>query len=179
MTFSGKKNLKLNTERIKVVVTDVDGVLTDGKILHLNGKLYRFFNAKDGLGFRLLKLAGIKTVVISGKTSAESKKRFQKLETDGYFEGIKNKVEILEKFITGNGIKWDETCYIGDDLPDIPVMKKVGLPAAPFDAASEVYKVAQYICKSKGGEGAFREVSEVILRGKGLWEKTLQRFLSS
>jgi 3-deoxy-D-manno-octulosonate 8-phosphate phosphatase (KDO 8-P phosphatase) len=178
MTYSGKKNLKLNTEKIKVVVTDVDGVLTNGKIFYFNGQLYRFFNIKDGPAFCLLKLAGIKTVVLSGKGSAESKRRFEELKVEHYFENVKDKTSVLKRFNSENSIQWDEICYIGDDLQDIPLMKKVGFAVAPFDAVPEVKGVSSYICKKSGGEGVFRETTEIILKGRGLWEEILQKFLS-
>lgn len=178
MTCSGRKNLKLNTEKIRVVVTDIDGVLTDGKLFYFDGKLYRFFNIKDGPAFCLLKLAGIKTAVISGKGSQESRRRFKKLGADLYFENVKNKLDVMEKHIIGKHVKWDEVCYLGDDLPDLPVMNKAGLSMAPFDAVPEVKSAAVHVCKKKGGEGVFREAVEIILRGKGLWEETLKRYLS-
>ncbi|MDD3725577.1 MAG: HAD hydrolase family protein [Candidatus Ratteibacteria bacterium] len=169
----------MNTNRIKVVVTDIDGVLTDGKILYFNGKIYRAFNIKDGTGFGLLKIAGIKTVVISAKRAEESKQRFSELMVDHYFEGVADKLSVIEKFITSSNINWNEVCYIGDDIQDIQVMRKAGLSFAPSDACKEVRALADYVCKKKGGEGAFREVVEVILKEMGIWKDILQKFLVS
>jgi len=168
----------LNIEKIRIVVTDVDGVLTDGKVFFLNGQLHRLFNIKDGAAFCLLKLAGIKTAVISGKKSEDSRKRFRELGADFYFENVKNKLGVMEKHIIGKGIEWNESCYIGDDLPDLPVMKKVGFAVAPRDAAPEIKKAASYVCRTKGGEGAFRETAEIILRGKKQWSETMEKYLS-
>ncbi len=178
MIYSGRKSLKLNTKKIKVVAVDIDGVLTDGKMFYFSGQPYRSFNVKDGPCFFLLRLAGIKTIVISGKGSEESKRRFDEFGVDGYFENIKDKTAVLEKFIIENDIRWDEVCYVGDDLQDIPVMKKVGLSAAPSDAVPEVKSIVAYVCKRNGGDGILREITEIILKGKGLWEKILERYLS-
>ncbi|MCM8776811.1 MAG: HAD hydrolase family protein [Candidatus Omnitrophica bacterium] len=180
MTYLERKSSKLNTEKIKVVATDIDGVLTDGKIFYFNGKIYRNFNIKDGTAFKLLSIAGIKTVVISAKKSEETKKRFSELKVDCYIEGTENKLSVIERFIIRKkGIKWNEICYIGDDLQDIPVMRKAGLSFAPSNACPEVKDIADYICKKNGGEGAFRETVEVILKGKGIWEGILKKFLAS
>ena len=169
----------MNTEKIKVVVTDIDGVLTSGKVLYLKGGLYRTFNIKDGTAFKLLSISGIKTAVISAKKSEETRKRFLELEVNYYIEGVENKLSAMEKFIISKGIKWSEICYIGDDLQDIPVMKKVGLSVAPCDACKEVKEIADYICKKNGGDGAFRETVEVILKGKRIWEEVIKKFLAS
>jgi 3-deoxy-D-manno-octulosonate 8-phosphate phosphatase (KDO 8-P phosphatase) len=156
----------------------VDGVMTDGKIFYFDGKLYRFFNIKDGPAFRMLKLAGVKTAVISGKRSQESRKRFGELGADMYFENVKNKVAVIEKHIINSGIEWKEACYLGDDLPDLPAIKKAGLSMAPSDAAPEVKDAAVRVSKKKGGEGVFREAAEIILKGKGIWEEILEKYLS-
>jgi len=169
----------LNTKKIKVVATDVDGVLTDGKVFYFKGKLYRSFNIKDGVAFLLLKLAGIQTVIISAKRSEETKQRFSELMVDCYLEGIKNKLSAMEKFMLNKKVKWDEICYIGDDLQDIPLMKKAGLSAAPYDGCKEVKKIADYVCKQRGGDGVFREVAVMILKGKGVWKNTLKSYLDS
>ncbi|MCM8821122.1 MAG: HAD hydrolase family protein [Candidatus Omnitrophica bacterium] len=169
----------MNTKKIKVVATDIDGVLTDGKIFYFNGKIYRNFNINDGTAFKLLSIAGIKTVVISAKKSEETKKRFSELKVNCYIEGAENKLSAIEKFISRKDIKWSEICYIGDDLQDIPAMRKAGLSVAPSNACPEVKDIADYICKKNGGEGAFREIVEIILKEKGIWEGILKKFLAS
>jgi len=179
MTCLERKSSKLNTEKIKVVATDIDGVLTNGSVFYLKGRIYRAFNIKDGTAFKLLSMAGIKTVVISAKKSEETKERFSELKVDYYIEGVENKRKAMEKIITSKGIKWSEICYIGDDLQDIPVMTKAGLSVAPFDACKEVKEIADYVCKKGGGDGAFREIVEVILKGKRIWEPVLKKFLAS
>ncbi len=185
MTCWAKRNLKLNTDAVKnagkitIVVTDIDGVLTDGRVFFLDGALSRFFNIKDGFAFVLLKLSGIKTAVISGKSSAESRKRLEELGVDYYLEGVEDKLAAMEGIIEKSGIGWENVCYIGDDLPDLPVMEKAGFSAAPSDACVEVRDTADYVCGKEGGKGVFRETAEVILKEKGIWEEILQKFLSS
>lgn len=162
-----------------MVVTDIDGVLTDGRVFFLDGALSRFFNIKDGVAFVLLKLSGIKTAVISGKSSAESRKRLEELGVDYYFEGVADKLAAMKVVIEKAGMEWENICYIGDDLPDLKVMEKVGFSAAPSDACADVINAANYICRKKGGKGVFRETAEVILKEKGIWEEILQKYLSS
>ena len=165
-------------KRIKYFVSDIDGVLTDGKIFYINKNINRVFNIKDGIAFKFLKFANIKSVLISGKKSEETKQRFIELGLDFYFEGIENKIKVMEEFILQHKISWEEICYLGDDLPDILVMKKSGLSIAPADAVNEVKKISHYICKQKGGEGAFREAVELILKEQGQWENILKNFYS-
>ncbi len=168
-----------NAAEITMVVTDIDGVLTDGRVFFLDGALSRFFNIKDGFAFVMLKLSGIKTAVISGKSSAESKKRLKELGVDYYLEGVSDKLAAMEEIIEKSGIGWENVCYIGDDLPDLPVMKKAGFSSSPSDACTEVRNSADYVCGKEGGKGVFRETAEVILKEKGIWEEILQKFLSS
>lgn len=179
MTCLERKSLKLNIKKIKLVITDIDGVLTDGKLFYLKGKIYRTFNIKDGTGFQLLKMAGIKILVISAKKSEEAKERFSELGVDCYIDGVNDKFKTAEEFIRSNGLKWDEVCYIGDDLQDIPLIKKAGLSVTPSDGCKEVKELAHYICKKKGGEGVLREIAELILKEKKIWESTLGKFLAS
>lgn len=169
----------MNTEKIKAVITDIDGVLTDGKIFYFKGKIYRAFNTKDGTGFELLKIAGIKTVVISAKRSEEAKKRFLELGVTCYIEGAKNKLHTIKKFITESGMNWSNVCYIGDDLQDIPIIEKASFSLAPSDACKEVKEIVNYVCKKKGGDGVFREAVEVILKEMGIWKDILKKFISS
>lgn len=161
-----------------MVVTDIDGVLTDGRVFFIDGALSRFFNIKDGVAFVLLKLSGIKAAVISGKSSSESQKRLEELGVDYYMEGVADKLAAIEGIIEKTGMKWEDVCYVGDDLPDLPVMKKAGFSAAPLDACADVKNAADYVCKKEGGKGAFRETAEFILRERGVWEEILQKFLS-
>jgi len=166
-------------KKIKYFVSDVDGVLTDGKIFYKDKCMYRFFNIKDGVAFKLLKISGIHPVLISGKESKETYERFKQLGLEYYFEGIENKVEQMEEFIFQNNTSWEEICYIGDDLPDIPPMKKSAYAIAPADAVEDVKLTAHYVCKQKGGDGAFREAVELILKEQNRWTDILEKFFAS
>ncbi len=168
----------MKTNKIRIVATDIDGVLTNGKIFFINGQLHRFYNIKDGPAFHLLRLAGIKTAVISGKRSIEAKKRFIELGVDLYLEGVQNKLLVVQQKIIGKGAGWEELCYIGDDLPDLAVMKKAGFSTAPADAVTEVKRAASLVCKNKGGGGVFRETAEIILKGSRRWSEIKEKYLS-
>ena len=171
--------MRKKVKNIRFFVSDIDGVLTDGRIFYINGKLCRFFNIKDGMAFNLLKNSGIKSVLISGKKSESTKKRFKELDVDFYFEGIENKTKVIEKFISANSSSWEEICYMGDDFQDMVVMEKAGIAIAPADAAEQILQKADYICSKKGGEGAFREAVEVILKEYKKWEDALKKFFAS
>ena len=183
MTFLEKRNSDLNfkekIKKIKALGMDIDGVLTDGKLFLLQDDEVRFFNTKDGFGIRLLTLSGIKTVIITGKSSLSIKKRCLQLGIDYLYENMKNKIIAMENFLQNENLSWDEVGFVGDDIPDIPLMEKVGFSAAPSDASDEVKKVSDFICKNKGGEGAIREVVELILKGQKRWEKTLKLFFQN
>ncbi len=163
-------------EDIKLFLTDIDGVLTDGKILCIGDETYRFFDIRDGLAVRLLKIAGIDFGIISGKISAQSRARFQELGADYYFEGIDDKISVAESILLDNRLSWKSVCYMGDDLPDIGLIKKAGLSMAPCDAVEEIRQNAHHICKRPGGHGAFREAVEFLLRRQEKWETVSGRF---
>ncbi|HNS32544.1 MAG TPA: HAD hydrolase family protein [bacterium] len=170
--------MKEKIKKIKFFISDIDGVLTDGKVFYLNSDLHRFFNIKDGIAFRLLKIAGIKIALISGRKSIETRKRFTELDVDFYFEGIENKIKVIEESVLAGNSGWEEICYIGDDFQDMAVIEKAGIAMAPADAVEEIKEKANYVCTRKGGEGAFREAAEMILKEQEKWEDTLEKFFS-
>lgn len=163
----------MNINKIKLILTDIDGVLTDNKLFYLEGELYRIFNVKDGLAFELLKIGGIETGIISAKISKQAEKKFKELGVKFYYEGVQNKLNALQEILK-NGYKLEEIAYIGDDLIDIQILKKVGFSACPKDASKEVKKIVNYISSKKGGEGVFREIAEYILKGQKKWKKILK-----
>jgi len=181
MTFLEKRNSDLNfkerVKQIKAFGIDVDGVLTDGTLLLLGGKNYRFFNTQDGIGLLLLKTAGIKTLIITGKSSPELKKRVAELKIDYLYENAKNKLSAMKDFLKKEKLGWKETCYMGDDLPDLPLMEKVGLAITPSNGCKEVKKASHFVCQKTGGDGAVREAIEHVLKEQKKWEKTIRKFL--
>jgi len=153
--------------RIKAAIFDVDGVMTDGgMILDQDGKEYKVFNAKDGQGLVMLNKAGIKTIVITAKESYMVQKRFEALGFTRIYQGQKNKEHALDEVVDEFELKFDEVSYMGDDLPDLCVLRKVGLPSCPKDAVPEVVKASRFISSKDGGRGAVRELCDLILKNK-------------
>lgn len=153
--------------KIKVAIFDVDGVMTDGgMILDQDGKEYKVFNAKDGQGLVMLNRAGVKTIVITAKESYMVQKRFTALGFTRIYQGQKNKETALDEVVDDYELKFDEVSYMGDDLPDLCVLRKVGLPACPKDAVPEVLKAARFVSEKDGGRGAVRELCDLILKNR-------------
>ncbi len=168
----------MNFSDIIIVATDADGVLTDGKLfLDKNGNQGKSFSIKDGFAFKLLKLAGLKSVIISGKKTGIIQERFSEIGVDFIFENVENKLSVMERLCIQEGVMMKNVCYLGDDVPDIPVLKKVGFSVAPCDAVEEVKEVVMYVTGKKAGEGALRECAEIILKGQKKWEESLTKSL--
>lgn len=163
---------------IKLLILDVDGVLTDGGIVYSdNGSETKVFNVKDGLGIKLLMEAGIHLGVITGRRSKALSDRCKELGVDLIYDGVANKADALNRILERTGFSVEEVACIGDDLPDLALMKRTGLSIAVADAHATLRENADMITSAKGGRGAVREVCEAILKAKGLWESILERFL--
>lgn len=161
---SSKKNNEYNLKKIKAFFTDCDGVLTDGGMYYSEkGDELKKFNTKDGMAFELLKQRGIITGIITGEKTELVKKRAEKLKLDEIHLGIKNKAEVLDELIKKYNITYDEVAYIGDDINDLEVLSKVGFGCVVSDGLDKCKSIAKYITKIKGGEGALREVVDIIL----------------
>jgi len=159
----------MNSRPIQLVLFDVDGVLTDGSLyVGLDGEVFKKFNAKDGVAVTLLKAHGIQVGVISGKASKALDFRIKQLDFDHSITGCSNKLSALECLLERIGLGFDQVAFVGDDIIDIPVMKKVGLSIAPADAHELAINAAHYVTLLKGGEGVARESAELILRKSGL-----------
>jgi len=170
--------IQTKLKKIKLLLLDVDGILTDGSIMYTGkGEEIKTFNAKDGLGIKLLINAGIKVGIITGRKSNALTSRCEDLGIDLVFDGIKNKINALETILKHTEIAPEETAVAGDDLPDLPVMKRVGLSITVPDASCHVIDRADVVTAFKGGHGAVREICEDILKAKNLWEKTMAEFL--
>jgi 3-deoxy-D-manno-octulosonate 8-phosphate phosphatase (KDO 8-P phosphatase) len=164
--------------RVRLVLLDVDGVLTDGCIhVTSDGGDGRCFHSRDGLGIRLGQQAGLTFGIISGRSSEVVSRRAAELDITEVHQGIGDKVGCLDAVLEQLGVAADAVCFVGDDLVDVPVMRRVGLAAAPSDAAYEAREVADYVAASAGGRGAVREVVELLLRASGKWSGVTQRFL--
>ena len=159
------------------MLLDVDGVLTDGRVIYDdNGGQIKEFNAKDGLGIRLLLEFGIGVGIITGRESKALTHRCRNLGLSLLFQGVKNKTKSLEEILDRTGIPASKTAFMGDDLPDLPVMKRVGVPIAVSDAHKEILSDAALVTSAKGGHGAVREICDAILKAQGLWPRVLERF---
>ena len=167
--YLSAKYLFLNKKlkRIKLVVSDVDGVLTDGGIfLDESGQIFRKFNVKDGLGLKLLQEIGIKVAFLSGGTGKSIQQRAKQLNVDYCFTEINNKAGILEKLKEDLNLNKEDILYLGDDLNDIPIKSKVSLLISPSDAVKPFKLNSDLLLNAKGGGGAFRELADLLLRSK-------------
>jgi len=165
-------------KHIKLLILDVDGVLTEGGIIYNdNGVETKIFNVKDGLGIRLLMQAGINLCIATGRRSNALYSRCKNLGIEHIFDGAGDKAAIFDLILNRTGVSAEQVAFIGDDLPDLALMKKVGLSIAVVDAHKTVLKNADMVTSAKGGNGAVREACEAILKAQGLWENILERFL--
>jgi len=172
-----ENEIEKKMRKVKLLLLDVDGVLTNGTITYnAKGKEIKSFSVKDGLGLRLLMDAGIQVGIITGRSSEALAARCKDLGIDLLFDGIKDKVKALETILKQTGIEAAQTAFAGDDLPDICVMKRVGLAITASDASPDVMGFAHIITSKKGGKGAIREVCENILKAKGRWDNILMGF---
>ena len=163
--------------RIKLLLMDCDGVLTDGRIwLFENGEEQKGFHTRDGLGIDLLHRAGLRSGIISGRTSSAVETRARTLGMSFVVQGHKNKVQAFNDLLAQAGVTDAEVSYIGDDLNDIPLLLQSGLGVAVADAADETREHAHYVTKATGGFGAVREVIEVILKSQGNWDDAIKSF---
>jgi 3-deoxy-D-manno-octulosonate 8-phosphate phosphatase (KDO 8-P phosphatase) len=165
-------------DKVKLLVLDVDGVLTDGRITYTDsGEQIKSFLSRDGLGLRLLMNNGIQVGIITGRTSGALTHRCKNLGIDLVFDGIRDKAQAMDQMAQQTGIDLSRMAFMGDDLIDLPAMARAGVAVAVADAADEVKCRADIVTGAKGGQGAVREICEAILKARGLWENTLKSFL--
>jgi 3-deoxy-D-manno-octulosonate 8-phosphate phosphatase (KDO 8-P phosphatase) len=174
-----KKALMKKAASIKLAVFDVDGVLTDGKlILGENGNEYKSFHVRDGHGLVMLLESGCKIAVITARSSKIVAERMSSLGIEYVYQGEKDKGARLMKLIAELGLKREQVAYVGDDVIDLPAMVKVGLPIAVADARPEVKENAGWTTKERGGQGAVREVCELIMKARGKFDDRIKAYLS-
>ncbi len=165
-------------KKIRLAIFDIDGVLTDGKLYLLDdGQNLKAFHCHDGLGIKLLARTGIITAVITSHRSALIDKRMAQLQVHHVYQGIENKITAYEELIAKLNIPDEEVAYMGDDLPDIAIIRRVGLGIAVANAADMVKKFAYYTTNRNGGEGAVREVCELILHAQNTFKDVHEAFL--
>ncbi len=172
---------RANLERaagIKLLLLDVDGVLTDSSIIYLpDGVETKAFSTKDGLGIRLLQKAGVEVGIITARRSEVVQRRAENLGITLLYQGAGAKREVYEKIIADLGLTPEQVAYMGDDWLDLPVMTRVGLAAAVADAVLEVCQIAHYVTSSPGGRGAVREVCDLIIEAHGKRDELLAQYL--
>ncbi|MFH1553015.1 MAG: HAD-IIIA family hydrolase [Candidatus Omnitrophota bacterium] len=164
-------------KKIKLMVLDVDGVLTDGRIIYGNyGSEIKNFDVNDGLGIILVKRAGLKCVILTAKASPVVTKRAKELKIDKVYHNFHYKIGALHKMRRKFRISDEEICFVGDDVIDIPVLKRVGLAVCPPNAMEDAKPFAHFITKNRGGRGAVREVCDFVLKAQGTWDKVTSKY---
>ena len=163
-----KKEQSKKCKKIRLVITDVDGVLTDGGMYYTaQGDVMKKFHARDGMGVTLLREKNIPTILVTKEKTKMVKKWASKMKVEKLYDGVIKKNMIIDRICNSYNLHSDEIAYIGDDINDIEISKLVGLSASPLDGVTQFKKNVDYICKNKGGNGAFREFIDLIIISKG------------
>ena len=173
--------LRAKTAKARLVLTDIDGVLTGGTIYHFvdtAGELVEFkgMHAQDSIAMAWLAESGLVTGVISGRMSQGTQARLKMLKVKHIYQHRLDKAAVLAEIMAAEKLTKDQVVYVGDDIPDIAVMSRVGLAVAPANARPEAKSAAHWVTKASGGDGAFRELVEVILKSQGLWDAILAKY---
>jgi len=174
-------DLQQRAARIKLLLMDVDGVLTDGRLINVpapDGSIFesKAFDSQDGIALQWLSWNGIATGVISGRVSPATAERARQVSMRYVYQGHIEKVPILQEILAQSGISPDETAYAGDDLTDLVVMRRVGLSIATANARPEVKRAAHCVTTAPGGQGAVREIAEFLLQAQGRWSDILKKY---
>jgi len=175
---SGPKRSTLNAQlkRVRLLLTDVDGVMTDGNVFITADGEFKHFSIQDGLGLMLLRKCGIKVGWISARPSVVTTRRAEELRIDFLKQEKASKVAAANDILTATGLNWDEVCYVGDDIVDLCLLKRAGLAVAVANAIDEVKAAAHYITEARGGHGAVREVVTMILKAQNHWSALVREY---
>lgn len=175
-----KRSLRKIARHIKLVILDVDGVLTDGGIILDNqGNELKSFHVRDGHGIKMLIRAGLRVAIITGRKSKVVERRAQELGITDVYQKCYDKMKAFSELSAKYSLSGNQIAFIGDDIVDAPLMKKVALPVTVADADEEAKKCALLITRQKGGKGAVREVSDFIIKAQGLWERIINGDLTA
>ena len=162
---------------IKVLILDVDGVLTDGRVIYTDsGEEIKRFDVRDGHGLKLLMRSGIEVILLTGRESKVVLHRARDLGIEHVYQKALNKIEVYKTILAQRNLEDKEVGFVGDDLVDLPVLRKVGFSAAVPDAVPEVKEIVDYITTKKGGEGAVREICELLLKAQNKWEAVTEKY---
>lgn len=165
---------------IRLLLMDVDGVLTDGRIWLQSwpdGTAHEIkgFSAYDGAGLKMARSVGLRTGLITGRDSPATARRAREAEIEFVYQGRAEKIHAYEEILQKTGLRDEEVCFIGDDLPDLPLLSRVGFAVAVANAVPEIKKAAHYVTRAQGGNGAVREVIELILKAQGKWDEAIRK----
>lgn len=170
----------LTARRVRLVGLDVDGVLTDNGLyvglVHGEPAELKRFDIQDGIGIHLLKGAGLHVVIVTGRVSQASTLRAAELGVELVQDDRARKLPAFEQLLEQHGVRMEEAAFVGDDLPDVPILRRVGLPVAVANATPDVKALAHHVTEASGGRGAVREFAEALLRARGQWETVVQRY---
>jgi 3-deoxy-D-manno-octulosonate 8-phosphate phosphatase (KDO 8-P phosphatase) len=172
-----KEEIQEKLKKIKMLILDVDGVMTDGKIImDSDGREMKNFYVRDGHGLVMIQRHGIQVAILTGRTSAVVDHRARDLKITEVYQGALNKKEVFAEILKKNNLTAEAIAYLGDDIVDIPVLKLVGFSAAVADALDVVKKTVDYVTVNKGGQGAVREICEMLLTAQGYWNEVAARY---
>ena len=179
--MSPNPNVRHRAAKIKLLLMDVDGVLTNGKLYHFpdaagNMVETKGFDSQDGIALQWMQWKGLKTGVISGRESLGTAERARQVKMNYVYQGHIEKIPILEKILAEAGLRPEEVAYMGDDFTDLVVMRRVGFAVAVANARPEVKREAHYVTEATGGNGAVREVIEILLNAQGFWSEILEKY---
>jgi len=176
-SYAWRANLE-RAKSIKLLLLDVDGVLTDGSIIYTpDGQEIKAFSTRDGLGLRLVQKAGLQVGLITARTSEVVKRRAENLGISLVYQGAGKKLAVFERILTEQGLQPGQVAYVGDDWLDLPLLTRVGLSVAVADGAAEVREIAHYVTELPGGRGAVREVCDLLVEALGVRESLLAEYL--
>lgn len=167
-------DLDARLKRVRMVLTDVDGVMTDGSVFITGDGEIKQFDIQDGLGLMLMRRLGYKVGWISARPSVVTERRWKELNLDYLIQRKGSKVSAAEEIMAQAGLNWDEVCYVGDDVVDLCLLKRAGLAVAVANAIPEVKSLAHYVTERRGGHGAVREIATMIMKAQGKWEALLR-----
>ena len=184
MGFEGKTGADLHgadliekIRKVKVLILDVDGVLTDGRIIISDdGQETKCFSVRDGHGLKLIQRAGIEVIFLTGRKSGVVEHRARELGIKKVYQGVLDKLSVFNEILAAEGLVPEQVAYAGDDIVDLPVLSRVGFSITVSDAHDEVLRAVDLVTKNPGGRGAIREVCEMILKTQGKWEELMGRY---
>lgn len=164
-------------KNIKIIILDVDGTLTDGKIYYdSNGHEMKAFNVKDGMAIAQAISCGIEVGIVTGRESSIVEKRAGELKVKYLYQGIHNKVEVIDEILNSLKLNYSNAMYIGDDINDLDIMNRIGVSACPKDACEDILERCDIVSRFNGGEGAVREIIEILLKKQGKWNFIISKY---